>query len=369
MPLYMDRHDVSKDVTAEIVADLHQKDLKIQHKFNCKGLTYWFDDNRKTAFCLVEAPNKAALKKMHDQAHGEVPNRIIEVDDAVVESFLGRIEDPEKSQKTTLNIINDPAFRTIMVVGIKPFSLKKTLDKKIKSIIAGQQSMIVESISLFNGRFVKQNHDHSLVSFDSVTNAVSCALKIQTEFEKGAGRKYSSLIKLHIGLNSGVPVDEKEGFFEDTIKAACSFFELVKGTVVLSSEVKDLYESENMNTPFLSKTVVALTQLEEKFLKDLIDFTEKEWSKTCLNADDFIRFFGYSKSRLYRKIVALTGKSIHSYLKDYRLCKSLNLLNKKNMNISEVAFETGFNSPAYFSKCFQETFGILPSQYIKTGHS
>lgn len=46
----MDRHDVSESVTAEIVAELHQKDLKIQHKFNCKGLTYWFDDKRKTAF-------------------------------------------------------------------------------------------------------------------------------------------------------------------------------------------------------------------------------------------------------------------------------------------------------------------------------
>ncbi len=369
MPLYMDRHDVSKEVTAEIVADLHQKDLQIQHKFNCKGLTYWFDDKRKTAFCLVEAPNKAALQEMHDQAHGEVPHRIIEVDDAVVESFLGRIEDPEKSQKTALNIINDPAFRTIMIVGIKPVSLKKTLDKEIKSVITGQQSMIVDSITLFKGRLIKQNSDHFLVSFDSVTNAVSCALKIDSNFEKGAANKYSSLIKLHIGLNSGVPVDEKEGFFEDTIKAAHSFFDLVKGTVVLSSEVKDLYESENMNIPFVSGTIVALTPSEEKFLKDLVDFTEKEWRKTCLNADDFIRFFGYSRSGLYRRIVGLTGKSINSYLKDYRLRKSLKLLNKKNLNISEVAFETGFNSPAYFSKCFQETFGILPSQYIKSGHS
>lgn len=369
MPLYMDRHDVSKEVTAEIVADLHQKDLKIQHKFNCKGLTYWFDEKRKTAFCLVEAPNKAALKEMHDQAHGEVPNRIIEVDNAVVESFLGRIEDPEKSQKTTLNIINDPAFRTIMVVGIKPVSLKGILDKEINSVIAGQQSMIVDSINLYKGRLVKQNPDHSLVSFDSVTNAVLCALKIESEFEKDPGSKYNSLIKLHIGLNSGVPVDEKEGFFEDTIKAANSFYELVNGTVVLSSEVKDLYESENMNTPFVSRNIVTLTQSEEKFLKDLVDFTEREWSKTCLNVDDFSRFLGCSKSRLYRKMVALTGKSINSYLKDYRLCKALNLLNKKNMNISEVAFETGFNSPAYFSKCFHETFGVLPSQYIKLYHS
>src|SRR5690606_23020981 len=160
MPIYMDRHDVSEGVTAEIVADLHQRDLEIQHKFNCNGLTYWFDDKRKTAFCLVEAPNKAALKEMHDHAHGDVPNRIIEVDNAVVESFLGRIEDPEKSRKTELNIINDPAFRTIMVVGVKPFSLRETLDKKVISIITSRHRVIVDTIKLYKGRLVKQNLDH-----------------------------------------------------------------------------------------------------------------------------------------------------------------------------------------------------------------
>lgn len=369
MPIYMDRHDVSKEVTAEIVADLHQKDLKIQHKFNCKGLTYWFDDKRKTAFCLVEAPNKAALKEMHDQAHGEVPNRIIEVDNAVVESFLGRIEDPEKSQKAELNIINDPAFRTIMVIGVKPFSLRETLDKMVNSLITGQHKTMVDTINLYNGRLVKQNPDHFLVSFDSVTKAVLCALKIQGEFEKDPRSENLSLIKLNIGLSAGVPVDEKEGFFENTIKTAHSYFELVRGTVVLSSEVKDLYESENLNTPITPGSVVALSQSEEKFLKDLVGFTEKEWNNTSLHTDDFSRYLGFSKSRLYRKLIAITGKSPNTFLKDYRLCKALDLLNKKNMNISEVAFETGFNSPAYFSKCFQETFGILPSEYMRSGNS
>lgn len=369
MPIYMDRHDVSGEVTAEIVADLHQKDLKIQHKFNCKGLTYWFDDKRKTAFCLVEAPDKTAIKEMHDQAHGAVPHRIIEVDGAVVESFLGRIEDPEKSQKTELNIINDPAFRTIMVVGVKPFSLRETLDKKVNSLIIRHHRTVIDTINVYNGRLVKQNPDHFLVSFDSVTNAVLCSLKIQGEFEKDPVSENRSLIKLSIGLSAGVPVDEKDGFFENTIKTAHSYFELVRGTVVLSSEVKELYESENLNTPITPGSVVALSQSEEKFLKDLVDFTEKEWNNTSLHTDDFSRYFGFSKSRLYRKLMAITGKSPNTYLKDYRLCKALDLLYKKNMNISEVAFETGFNSPAYFSKCFQETFGILPSEYMRSGNS
>src|SRR5690606_23374886 len=114
----------------------------------------------------------AAIKEMHDHAHGEVPNRIIEVDNAVVESFLGRIEDPKKSQKTELNIINDPAFRTIMVVGVEPFSLKETLDRQVISKMGNWNSTIADTIEIHKGRLVKQNTDHFLVSFDSVTNAV-----------------------------------------------------------------------------------------------------------------------------------------------------------------------------------------------------
>lgn len=366
MPIYMDRHDVSKEVTAEIVADLHQKDLKIQHKFNCKGLTYWFDDKRKTAFCLIEAPNKAALQEMHDQAHGEVPHRIIEVDHAIVESFLGRIEDPEKSRKTELNIINDPAFRTIMAVGITPFSFKDSVNEKVTSQITGQNSVIINSIKSHKGRFVKKNSDHFLISFDSVTNAVKCALEIQLFFNKSLKGNNNPPLLLKIGLNAGVPVDEKEGFFENTVKTAQSYFQLVKGTVILSSEVKELYESENSNIPLASGFLITLNQSEEKFLKDLVTFTEMEWNNTSLSINDFSRYLGYSKSRLYRKMIGLTGRSPNTYLKEYRLNNALTLLNKRDMNISEVAFETGFNSAAYFSKCFQETFSILPSQYLKS---
>jgi hypothetical protein len=66
----MDRHDVSEAVTAEKVAQIHQEDLKIQKKYSCRGLTYWFDDVRKTAFCLIEAPDKNAIISMHEDAHG-----------------------------------------------------------------------------------------------------------------------------------------------------------------------------------------------------------------------------------------------------------------------------------------------------------
>src|SRR5690606_4836775 len=217
-----------------------------------------------------------------------------------------------------------------------------------------------------NGRLVRQNPDHFLVSFDSVTRAVLCTLEIQNKFERSAEEKIKAQIKLNIGLQCGVPVDEKEGFFENTIKAAQSYYDLVNGTVVLSAEVKDLYESENINTSLTKSPVMVLDPSEEKFLKDLVDFTGREWKNASLYIDDFCRILGYSKSSFYRKLIAVTGKSPNAFLKEYRLQRAVGLLNIKELNISEIAFETGFNSPAYFSKCFREIFGVLPSVYIKS---
>ena len=98
MPIYMDRHDLAA-VTAKDVAEAHREDLKIQDNYNCKGLTYWFDEKRGTAFCLVEAPNADCVKEMHDNAHGLIPHQIIEVESNVVNAFLGRIEGEEEKTR------------------------------------------------------------------------------------------------------------------------------------------------------------------------------------------------------------------------------------------------------------------------------
>lgn len=365
MPIFMDRHDVSEAVTAEIVADLHQKDLKIQHNFNCKGLTYWFDDKRKTAFCLVEAPNKEAIQKMHDHAHGSVPHRIIEVDGAVVESFLGRIEDPKKSQNSALNIINDPAFRIILVAEIKQLPLTKWHEKGEDNIFEHLQKYIINTADEHNGRIIKRKRKNYLLSFDSVTKAVLYALKVQRAFQEKE-KISNSDVRLEIGLCAGIPVSEKEGIFEDTILMAERLCRFVKEEFVITSKVADLYESENQSFTVDSKYMRRLQPEEEKFLNQLMNCIEKEWNDPTFTAERFAKDMGYSRSHFYRKIFSLSGMSPNSFIRAYRLKKALVLLNQKNGNISEIAYKIGFNSPAYFAKCFQKTFGILPSTYIKS---
>ena len=360
MPLYMDFHDLPDGVTAAHVAEMHQADLKVEHKYNCRGLTYWCDERRQTAFCLIEAPNEQAIIDLHQKAHGAVPQRIIEVNDTIVESFLGRIEDPEKSQNTKLNIINDPAFRTLMVVTIKKKNLRKDGYETLDAAIRGYNKSITNIISKQKGRIVKEKSNTYLMSFDSVTNAIKSAVEIR--------EIYNCIItpdlQFQIGISAGVPVTNKESIFEDTIKRANCLSYISNGKVTISKEVKDLYESENRQiSKDESKEFNTLNPEDEKFVMQLMDYIEKVWSDSDITVSDFHKNLSYSKSNLYRTMMATIGKSPNAFLKNYRLTKALEILGRKEFNISEIAHQTGFSSPTYFSKCFYEVYGILPSKY------
>jgi len=125
-----------------------------------------------------------------------------------------------------------------------------------------------------------------------------------------------------------------------------------------------LYDSENQKALVDTKKIFVLAKADEKFLNALMDFTESNWYNTNLKVDDFIKPVQSSKSQLYRKIIALTGQSPNDFIREYRLNEALGLLNKNAGNISEIAFETGFSSPSYFSKCFQKRYGLAPSDYL-----
>ena len=364
MPIYMDRHDVSETVTAEQVAQLHQQDLKVQDQFGCRGLTYWFDEKRKTAFCLIEAPDMKALENMHHHAHGDIPNRIIEVEPGIVESFLGRIEDPKKTKDTELNIIDDPAFRTIMIIELKQPGPSRTMSEPFQSSLKSFNKDVNDLLVAYDSKPVKQNDYYYLVSFKSVSNAVDSAFKIKKIFHDPANANLENTITLKIGLSAGVPVTEKQLLFEDTIKIADQLCQTIKGEIVITSEVKHLYESENVNTFQENENVVALTREDEKFIGLFMDHMVSAWNDANLKVDDFTKRVGHSKSQVYRKMMLLTGKSPNTFIKDYRLNEAVKLLNKNAGNISEIAFETGFTSPSYFSKCFQKKYGRFPSGYL-----
>jgi len=70
-----------------------------------------------------------------------------------------------------------------------------------------------------------------------------------------------------------------------------------------------------------------------------------------------------STTQLYRKVIALTGFAPNDFMRHMRLQRAADLLTQKAGNVSEVGYRVGFNSLSYFSKCFKEKFGTLPSAY------
>lgn len=362
MPIFMDRHDVSDTVTAEYVAHIHQEDLKIQDKYGCRGLTYWFDEIRKTAFCLIEAPDKNAIIEMHQHAHGQVPHQIIEVDTAIVESFLGRIEDPEKAQNTDLNIINDPAFRTIMAVRIEHHSFLNVSPISSISMVQQLYKQMISIVRLFDGMLVHQNKEGFIISFEAVSNAVECAIRIRKEYMTFRTQHQVGFTELCIGVHAGVPVTDKKSLFEDTLNLAQRMCFISRAEIVISREVQQLYESENNGEAPSGAQIHVLTRADEKFISKLMKFTEKEWQNPELKVDDFGKNTWISKSKLYREMIRLTGKSPIVFLLHYRLRLALQMLQTQEGNISEVAFDSGFSSPSYFTKCFRKRYGIMPSE-------
>jgi AraC-like DNA-binding protein len=366
MPIFMDRHDVSESVNAELVAQLHQEDLKIQKQFNCRGLTYWYDDIRKIAFCLIEAPDKESIHRMHNSAHGEVPNLILEVDEKIVESFLGRIEDPENPPSKGLHVINDPAQRTLMVVRFKIESLNGIRNSQSESNMQQAIGSMGGLWKQFGGRLTAYRDGYLLISFESAYKSVWCALEIETLFNADIAGLYNSNIRIHIGLATGMPVEANKTFFEDTVNMADRLCYIDKSNIVMTSEVHNLFATENLNAPFDNTRIYVLPISEEGFLHNAIDFIEKEWHNAELKVEDFEMPLGMSKTQVYRKFMLLTGKSPNSFLKEYRLNRALEIINKNIFTISEIAYETGFNSQSYFSKCFRRRFDLLPSDYVKT---
>lgn len=103
------------------------------------------------------------------------------------------------------------------------------------------------------------------------------------------------------------------------------------------------------------------TVLEDAFLEKLRYAVESRLDNPNLAADDVCREVGMGRSNLYAKLSALTGLSFNLYVRKLRLNKAQKLLQTAGMNVSEVAYEVGFNDPKYFSRVFAEEFGMPPS--------
>lgn len=106
-----------------------------------------------------------------------------------------------------------------------------------------------------------------------------------------------------------------------------------------------------------------IENIDDVFLRKFIARIEEVYADSDYNVEKLSDTLGLSRGHLHRKIKELTGTTPVDFLRNYRLGKAAELLRQKNFTISEVAYRTGFTSPAYFSKCFKTAYGATPTEF------
>lgn len=102
---------------------------------------------------------------------------------------------------------------------------------------------------------------------------------------------------------------------------------------------------------------------DEIFLQKAIGLVETHINDTEYTINDFVNEMGMSRSALYRKLKALTDQSITEFIRTIKLKRAGQLILQTELNISEIAFDLGFNDLKHFRKSFQKLFDELPSEY------
>ncbi len=110
---------------------------------------------------------------------------------------------------------------------------------------------------------------------------------------------------------------------------------------------------------------IQITSMDERLINKAISLVEKNMSKDKFSVEELSQKLGMSRVYLYKKLLAITGKTPVEFIRIIRLKRAAQLLRESQLNVAEIAYEVGFNSPRYFSKYFKQEFGVLPSEYAK----
>ncbi|WP_235298066.1 tetratricopeptide repeat protein [Portibacter marinus] len=117
-------------------------------------------------------------------------------------------------------------------------------------------------------------------------------------------------------------------------------------------------------TFLIEPTQVVITDPDKLFLEKIVSIIEAHIDEPEYSVEKFTKDAAMSRMQLHRKLKALTNQSASEFIRNFRLKRAADLLASGNYQVSEVAYQCGFNNISYFGKCFKEKYGQPPSQYL-----
>ncbi|MDX2249668.1 MAG: substrate-binding domain-containing protein [Bacteroidia bacterium] len=183
----------------------------------------------------------------------------------------------------------------------------------------------------------------SYLKSDLYTSHIPIVLLTAQDTEK------QSVVGLEIGADSYIIKPFNLNFLKATLKSLLKNREILRERFI--SEI-------SMDIPVSTEN-----RLDKKFISQFVAAVENNLSNPELNVQDICEQIGMSRIQVYRKVKALMGYSVGDYIKHARLKKAEFLLTENVLSISEIAYQVGFNSPAYFSTAFKSAYNLSPTEF------
>ena len=167
------------------------------------------------------------------------------------------------------------------------------------------------------------------------------------------------------GFNNGADGYLPKPFSNDVLKAQCH------SLITNRRRIRNLFDNRAISSVLSSERNVrpvsplpdslAVSDIDSDFYNRFLSIVDRELGNSDLSVDSLAAEMGLGRSQFYRKIKALTNYSPVELLRNIRLQKARTLLATTEKSISEIAYETGFSTPAYFTKCFRDYFDTTPT--------
>ena len=241
MPLYMDIHELP-GLKAEELAKAHAADVATQQKYGVDYLKYWFNESCGKVFCLVEAPSAEAAARVHREAHGQMAEKIIEVQPPeMAEAFLGGGETNSSGAVLVpggTTAARDCGIRTILFTDIVDSTAftQNLGDEMAMELLQVHDLIVRDALIACNGREIKHTGDGIMSSFVSAASAVRCAVRIQRDLAQHQLER-KDVVKVRIGGSAGEPVEHHNDVFGATVQLAARLCAYAEPDQILVSNV------------------------------------------------------------------------------------------------------------------------------------
>jgi len=140
----------------------------------------------------------------------------------------------------------------------------------------------------------------------------------------------------------------------------------VKNLIKQRQKIREFFSNKIASanhSPLANLQDSGISSMDQQFIEKAVKVVEENMTNPDFSVEMFGREMALSRVQLHRKLKAIVNQSASTFVRTLRLQRAALLLSKQAGNVTEIAYDVGFNNLSYFAKCFHEKFGVTPSEF------